>query len=334
MKTIPVTTYSSEMTMKAAVYTRYGGPEVVSLLDIPVPIPKNNEVLIKIHASTVNRTDTGFRSAQYFISRLFSGLLKPKLGILGCEFAGEIIAVGNEVQLYNVGDRFFGFDDSAFGGHAEYKVISEKSAMAPIPQGIDYKQAAALTEGSHYAFGIIKAAKVKAGDNVLVYGATGAIGSAGVQLLKNLGAFVVAVANTKNIELVRSLGADEVIDYQTQDFTKTAHRFDFVFDAVGKSSFGQCKPLMKSQGIYISTELGKRWENIWLSMITPLGKGKKVLFPLPSMRREDALYFRDLAEQGLFRPVIDRHFDLNEIVEAHQYVELGQKTGNVIISIV
>ncbi len=319
--------------MKAAVYTRYGGPEVVSLLDVPVPIPKNNEVLIKVHASTVNRTDTGFRSAEYFISRLFSGLLSPKLRILGCEFAGEITAKGYEVQLYNVGDRIFGFDDSKFGGHAEYKVISEVGAMAKIPQGMDYYEAVAMTEGSHYALGIIKAAKVKAGDIVLVYGATGAIGSAGVQLLKHLGAFVVAVANTQNIELVKSLGADEVIDYQKQDFTKTAHCFDFVFDAVGKSSFGQCKPLMKPQGIYISTELGKRWENIWLAMTTPWGKGKKVLFPLPSTRKEDALYFRDLAEQGSFRPVIDRQYSLKDIVEAHQYVELGQKTGNVIISI-
>lgn len=320
------------MKMKAAVYTHYGGPEVVSLLDVPVPIPKNNEVLIKVHASTVNRTDTGFRSAEYFISRLFSGLLGPKLRILGCEFAGEITAVGNEVQLYKVGDRIFGFDDSTFGGHAEYKVISEDGAMAKIPQGMDYNVAAALTEGSHYALGIIKAAKVKAGDMVLVYGATGAIGSAGLQLLKHLGAFVVAVANTQNIELIKSLGADEVIDYMKQDFTKTAHRFDFVFDAVGKSSFGQCKPLMKPQGIYISTELGKGWENIWLAMTTPLGKGKKVLFPIPSTRKEDALYFQNLAEQGLFRPVIDRQYSLKDIVEAHQYVELGQKTGNVIIS--
>ncbi len=320
--------------MKAAVYTVYGSPQVVSIMDVPIPIPKDNEVLIKVHASTVNRTDTGFRSAEYVVSRLFSGLLRPKVKVLGCEFAGEVTGVGKDVRSYQVGDRIFGYDDSSFGGHAEYKVISEEGAMAIIPEGMDYRHAAALTEGSHYALGNIRAAKVGAGDTVLVYGATGAIGSAAIQLLKHFGAFVVAVANTKNMELVRALGVDEVIDYQTQDFTQTAYRFDFVFDAVGKSSFGQCKPLMKPRGIYISTELGKRWENIWLALTTPFGKGKKVVFPIPSMRKEDALYLRDLAEQGSFRPVIDRQYTLDEIVEAHRYVETGQKTGNVIISMV
>lgn len=323
-----------EVKMRAALYTRYGGPEVVSVGEMPIPVPREKEVLIKVHATTVNRTDTGFRSAEYFVSRLFSGLFRPKNKILGCEFAGEIVALGKSVRSYKVGDRVFGYDDSLFGGHAEYKVLTEDGAMAYIPQKMDYLQAAALTEGSHYALGNIRAAKVKEGDKVLVYGATGAIGSAAVQLLKHFGAFVVAVANTKNIALVKSLGADEVVDYQTQDFTKTDHRFDFVFDAVGKSSFGQCKPLMEPRGIYISTELGKRCENIWLALTTPFGRGKRVLFPLPTMRREDALYLRDLAEQGSFRPVIDRQYTLDEIVEAHRYVESGQKTGNVIISVV
>lgn len=321
--------------MKAAVYTRYGGPEVVSIMnDIPIPVFKDNEVLIKVHASTVNRTDTGFRSAEYFVSRLFSGLFSPKAKVLGCEFAGEIVAIGEAVNSYKIGDRVFGYDDSGFGGHAEYKVFTESGAMAFIPNGMDYMQAAALTEGSHYALSNICTAKINAGDIVLVYGATGAIGSAAVQLLKHFGAFVVAVANTKNIELVKSLGADETIDYQTQDFTRTAYRFDFIFDAVGKSSFGQCKPLMKPYGIYISTELGKRWENIWFALTTPLRKGKKVLFPIPTINKKDALYLRDLTMQGSFRPVIDRQYTLDEIVEAHRYVESGQKTGNVIISIV
>lgn len=319
-------------TMKAAVYNRYGGPEVVSVLDVAVPVPKDHEVLVKVYAGTVNRTDTGFRSAEYVVSRLFSGLFRPKVRVLGCEFAGEIVALGKGVHSYKVGDRVFGYDDSSFGGHAEYKVISEEGAMALIPNGMDYVQAAALTEGSHYALGNIRAAQVNKGDIVLVYGATGAIGSAAVQLLKHFGAYVVAVGGTANMGLVHSLGADEVLDYQTQDFTKTAHRFDFVFDAVGKSSFGECKPLMKPQGIYISTELGKGWENIWLALTTPLKKGKKVLFPLPTMRKEDAQYLRDLAEQGWFRPVIDRQYSLDEIVEAHRYAETGQKTGNVIVA--
>lgn len=320
--------------MKAAIYTRYGGPEVVSVMDVPPPNLKDSEVLVKVHASTVNRTDTGFRSAEYVVSRLFSGLFRPKIKVLGCEFAGEISAIGKGVCSYKVGDQVFGYDDTAFGGHAEYKVFAEHGAMAYIPDGMDYIQAVALTEGSHYALANIRAAKINVGDMALVYGATGAIGSAAVQLLKHFGAFVVAVANTKNIDLVRSLGADEVIDYQKQDFTQTDHRFDFVLDAVGKSSFGRCKPLMKPQGIYISTELGKRWENIWLALVTPLRKGQKVLFPIPAMRREDVLYLRDLAQQGSFRPVIDRQYALEDIVEAHSYVESGQKTGNVIVSMV
>ncbi|HLT87515.1 MAG TPA: NAD(P)-dependent alcohol dehydrogenase [Sphingobacterium sp.] len=319
--------------MRAAVYTRYGSPEVVSLAEVPIPVPKSHEVLVRVYVSTVNRTDCGFRSAQYFISRLFSGLFKPRNKILGCEFSGVVEAVGGNVTNFKVGSRVFGYDDGCFGGHAEYKVIGEDKALALIPDGLDFAVGAALTEGSHYALFIIRAAKVKKGDTVLVYGSTGAIGSAAVQLLKHFGAFVVAVSNTKNTGLVKSLGADEVIDYQTQDFTQTVHRFDFIFDAVGKSSFRQCKPLMKDKGIYISTELGKHSENIWLALITPFWGGRKVLFPLPLIKKEDVLYLRDLAQQGSFRPVIDRSYNLDNIVEAYHYVETGQKTGNVILNI-
>lgn len=319
--------------MKAAIYTRYGGPEVVSLKEVPKPHPKENEILIKVYASSVNRTDCGFRSAEYFISRLFSGLLRPKQAILGCEFAGKVEAIGENVTLFNIGDDVFGYDDNAFGGHAEYKTISATAAVTNLPDNLSYAEGAALTEGSHYALGNIRAARVKSGDTVLVYGATGAIGSAAVQLLKHLGTFVVAVANTKNVELIKTLGADEVIDYMTQDFTKTTHRFDFVFDAVGKSSFRQCKPLMKPKGIYVSTELGRNSENIFLAMIAPLKKGKKVIFPIPTAKKEDILYLQDLAKKNHFKPVIDREYPLDEIVEAHRYVETGQKTGNVIIRI-
>lgn len=319
--------------MKVALHTRYGGPEVVSIGDIPKPDLGEHDVLIRVRAGTVNRTDCGFRSAQYFISRLFSGLLRPKNPVLGCEFAGEVVDVGASVTFFKQGNLVFGYDDDSFGGHAQFKVIKESGALALIPDGIDMEVAAAMTEGSHYALSNIRAAKVKKGDSVMVYGATGAIGSAAVQLLRHFGAYVVAVCNTKNTELVRKLGADEVIDYQTQDFTQTDRRFDFIFDAVGKSSFGQCKPLLKPKGIYISTELGKRSENIGLVLITPFFGGKRVLFPLPVMRRENILYLRDLAQQGSFRPVIDRKYALDDIVEAYRYVETGQKTGNVIITI-
>ncbi|GGC22068.1 NADPH:quinone oxidoreductase [Parapedobacter defluvii] len=319
--------------MKAMVYTRYGPPEVVQLQEVNLPTVKTNEVRIKIRATTVNRTDCGFRSANYFISRFFSGLLKPKINILGCEFAGEIESVGRDVSNFKPGDRVFGYDDTRFGGHGEYKVMAASGALATIPEGMEYTVAAALTEGSHYALGNIRAARIKQGDTVMVYGATGAIGSAAVQLLKHFGAYVVAVSNTKNVGLVASLGADEVIDYQTQNFTETTHRFNFIFDAVGKRSFRQCKPLLKSKGVYISTELGKNSENIGLALFTPMSGGRKVLFPLPTISRDDVLLIRELASLGSFTPVIDRTYPLEQLVEAYRYTETGQKTGNVVITV-
>ncbi len=318
--------------MKAAIYTKYGPPEVVSLAEIPTPVPGAEDVLVRVYATTVNRTDCGFRSAQYFISRLFSGLFAPKNKVLGCEFSGVVESVGPKVQNFKPGDRVFGYDDNHFGGHAEYKVIDQNSAIALIPDNLSFTEAAPLTEGSHYALCNIRVAKVKKDHQVLVYGATGAIGSAAVQLLKHLGAYVVAVAGTAHVERVRALGANEVIDYQTQDFTQTPHRFDFIFDAVGKSSFRQCKPLLKTKGIYISTELGKRSINLLLALTTPLSGGKKLLFPLPFMRREDILYLKELAGQGSFKALIDRVYALEQITEAYRYVETEQKLGNVVVT--
>ncbi|MBN8704108.1 MAG: NAD(P)-dependent alcohol dehydrogenase [Bacteroidetes bacterium] len=320
--------------MKAIIYTKYGAPEVAKLMEVPKPIPKDKEVLVKVYASTVNRTDSGFRSAEYFISRFWSGLLRPKCQILGSEFAGIIEEVGQGVTLFKKGDKVFGFNDKTFGGHGEYLAIAETDAITTMPENISFEKAAAITEGAHYALVDIRAAKVAQGQNVLVYGATGAIGSAAVQLLKHFGAIVTAVCNTKNVELVKSLGADTVIDYQTQDFTSTANKFEFIFDAVGKSSFGQCKPLLTNKGIYISTELGKNGENILLALTTPLGRGKKLLFPLPVTTKEDVIFLKELVQKGEFNPVIDRQYKLDQIVEAYKYVESGQKTGNVVLKIV
>lgn len=320
--------------MKAIVYTKYGPPEVAQLMEVASPTPKDNEVLVKVYASTVNRTDTGFRSAEYFVSRFWSGLLRPKFQILGCEFAGIIEAVGATVTTFKPGDKVFGFNDTSFGGHAEYLTIPESNAIAHIPEGTSFELAAAITEGAHYALVDIRAAKVTAGQQVLVYGATGAIGSAAVQLLKHVGAIVTAVCDTKNVALVKALGADTVIDYKTRDFTKTENKYAFIFDAVGKSSFGQCKPLLTSKGIYISTELGKNGENIWYALTSPLLGGKKLLFPIPSITKEDVLFLKALVESGAFKPVIDSHYPLEQIVAAYKYVESGQKTGNVVIKIV
>jgi len=320
--------------MKAIVHTKYGPPEVLQLKEVEKPVPKDNEVLIKVYATTVNRTDCGFRSAEYFISRFFSGLLKPKYQTLGCEFAGVIEEVGKNVTVFKIGEKVFGYNDIKFGAHAEYMTLAENEAITTMPSNLSYEEAAPITEGGHYALCNIRAAKINGGQNVLIYGATGAIGSAAVQLVKYFGANITAVCNTKNVELVKSLGADEVIDYQKQDFTRTDKKFDFVFDAVGKSSFGQCKPRLKDKGIYISTELGKNGENIFYALTTPLFGGKKVLFPLPTITKEDVLFLKGLVEEGKFKPVIDRKYSLEQIVEAAKYVETGQKTGTVIITVV
>ena len=319
--------------MKAIVYTKYGPPEVAKLTEVAQPVPKNNEILLKVYRSTVNRTDSGFRSAEYFISRFWSGLLRPKYPILGCEFAGVVEGIGQDVSVFKKGDKVFGFNDKSFGGHGEYLTIPETAAVAHLPEGLSFNEAAALTEGAHYALVNIRAAKVMPGQNVMVYGATGAIGSAAVQLLKHFGANVVAVCNTKNVELVKSLGANMVLDYQKEDFTSLDNKFEFILDAVGKSSFAACKPLLSTKGIYISTELGKNGVNILYALTTPLWGGKKLLFPIPSITKNDVLFLKQLAQNGEFKPVIDRMYNLEQIVEAYKYVESGQKTGNVVLKI-
>lgn len=319
--------------MKAIVYKKYGPPSVAALTAIAKPLPKENEVLVKVYASTVNRTDAGLRSAQYFISRFFTGLLRPKNQILGCEFAGCVEQIGDRVTLFKKGDRVFGFNDTSAGGHAEFLVIKETDAIETIPKQLSYLAAAPITEGAHYALNNIKRAGVKQGQNVLVNGATGAIGSAAVQLLKYYGAIVTAVCHSAHTELVKSLGADFVIDYQTSDFTKSDRKYDFVFDAVGKSSFQKCRPLLCKKGIYISTELGKYAANIFLALITPIFDGKKVLFPLPVMNKAVIQTLKDLVEKGYFMPVIDREYEMQQIVEAYTYVESQQKIGNVVLKI-
>lgn len=319
--------------MRAAVYRAYGPPEVVYVVELPRPQPKEHEVLVKVHSATVNRTDAGFRSAEYVVSRLFSGLLRPKFPVLGCEFSGTVEVIGSQVKRYKVGDHVFGFNDQAFGGHAEYLTMADTDAMAHVPERLSMEEAAAIAEGGHYALCDIRAARVTSGQHVMVYGATGAIGSAAVQLLKAIGAHVTAVCGTRHVELVRSLGADHVIDYQTDDYTRTATRFHFILDAVGKSSFGACRPLLTEKGIYISTEFGRKGENVPLSLLTPLLGGRRVLFPLPTITREDVLYLKDLVDRGAYRPVIDRYYTLEQIVEAYRYVETGQKIGNVILRI-
>jgi NADPH:quinone reductase-like Zn-dependent oxidoreductase len=315
--------------MKAFVHTKYGPPEVLQLKVIPDPVPGEHEILIRVHAATVNRTDDGLLRADPFISRFFTGLLKPKNTISGSEFAGQVHTIGRGVTLFKPGDRVFGFCE--FGAHAESLTIAENGPVALIPENMNYEQAAPLTEGAHYALNYIRKAGIQAGQRVLIYGATGAIGTAALQIIKSIGAEVTAVCDTERMELVKSLGADKVVDYTTEDFTQTDIKFHVVFDAVGKSSFGKCKPLLEDQGIYVSTDLGDMAQNPFLAIITSFSGGKKVLFPIPSIDKEIIVYLRGLAETGKFKPVIDRNFPFEEIPEAFRYVNKGQKTGNVVI---
>ncbi len=319
--------------MRAIIYKQYGGPDVASLTSLPIPLPAKNQLRIDVQASTVNRTDCGFRSANYFVSRFWSGLFKPKYPVLGCEFAGIVDEVGTEVTLFKPGDAVYGYDDQYFGGHAEYLCIDAQKAVAPIPSGLTYAQAAALTEGGHYALGIIRAAEVKSGYEVLVNGATGAIGSAAVQLLRHLGAHVTAVCPRAYTNKVLELGAEQVVDFESTDFTHLPQKFDFVLDAVGKSSFHKCKPLLKYSGIYISTELGRGGDNIWRALFAAFHKGPKVGFPIPVVKAEDIAYLGKLAAEGQFNPLMDRSYSLEKIVDAYRYVETQQKIGNVTIAI-
>ena len=319
--------------MRAAVQTRYGPPEVVRITEVDKPTASENEVLVKVYATTVNRTDCACRAAKPFFMRFFTGLTRPRATILGNEFAGEIEAVGSRVTSFKVGDKVFGYNEGPFGAHAEYLSIREDASLATMPSNVTYEQAAPSAEGSHYALSHIRAAKIRRGQDVLVNGATGAIGSAAVQLLKSLGANVTAVCSTDNLGLVRGLGADRVIDYMAKDFTKDELRYDVVLDSVGKSSFSECKRILKPRGIYLSSELGPHAQNPFLALVAPLHGGKKVMFPIPKHDRKMVGYLKDLIESGELRPVVDRTYRLDQIVEAYRYVETGQKIGNVVISI-
>jgi NADPH:quinone reductase-like Zn-dependent oxidoreductase len=323
--------------VKAVVYTKYGPPDVLELKEVTRPAPEDNEVLIKIYATTVNRTDYATVRAKPFFMRIFSGLFKPGKQIPGTEFAGLIEETGKNVKSLKTGDKVFGFDDRGSGSQAQYMAMSADKALATIPGNITYEEAAASIEGAHYAYNSIKKVNLKSGEKVLVNGATGAIGSAAVQLLKYYDVNVTAVCNTKNIELVKSLGANKVIDYTKEDFTKDKDKYSFVFDAVGKSSFFKCKPLLRSGGIYISSDLGFMAQNIFLSLITPIIKpmigNKKTIFPIPTDIGKTVLLVKNLIEQGKFKAVIDRTYPLEQIVDAYRYVEKGQKTGNVVITV-
>lgn len=325
--------------MKAFLYRKYGPPDVLNLEEIPRPVPNSKEILIKVIATSVNRTDCANLRAKPAIMRLSMGLFKPRNPILGTEFSGEVIETGDEVTAHNPGDKVFGFADSGLRSYAEYLLLQPSIAFAKVPQSINMQQAAGCIEGMHYAYNIINKISLNPGDQVLVNGATGGIGTAALQLLQYLGMKITAVCNTDNIELARSLGAIEVIDWQNEDFTQSEKTYHAVLDVSGKSTFGKCKHLLLPGGAYISSELGPWSQNVGYSLLTaifksvPFNKGRKVKFPYPPNIMRSLRLLVNLIEEGYFTPVIDRIYPFEQIPEAFRYVEKGHKTGNVIISL-
>jgi NADPH:quinone reductase-like Zn-dependent oxidoreductase len=316
--------------VRAVVYDRYGPPEVLRLEDVERPVPGDDEVLVRVHATTVTRTDTGLRSAEYFISRFVTGLRRPKQRILGLEFAGIVEAVGAGVTEFQIGDEVFGVGS---GTHAEYVCVRESGALAHKPRGVSWEQAAAVCDGAALALACLRKAGRLDGRSIVVYGASGSVGTAAVQLAKHFGANVTAVCNTKNVELARSLGADEVVDYQETDFTKNGTAYDVVFDAVGKHSFRRSRRSLKPGGVFLETDLGFMWHVPLLAVGTRWIGSKRVGLGITKYSKEDVLLLKELIEAGRYRAVIDRTYPLEDVVDATRYVETGQKTGNVVLTV-
>jgi NADPH:quinone reductase-like Zn-dependent oxidoreductase len=324
--------------MRAVVYDRYGPPDVLRLEDVERPVPKEDEVLVKIHATTVNRLDVHTREANRrsglalsLLSRLVSGFRGPRQRILGSEFAGEVEAVGAAVSEFAVGERVFGATGLGFGTHAEFICLRESARIAHMPTGMSFEEAAAVCDGALNALWCLRGADLRQGQTILMYGASGSIGTAGVQLAKYFGADVTAVCSTKNVEMVISLGADKVIDYTQEDFTKNGETYDVIFDAVGKLSFQRCRPSLKPGGKFLPTDgFSNLFRAVWPSRIGD----KRVVFRLPPRyTKEDVLLLKELIEAGRYRAVIDRSYPLEEVVEATRYVQTERKTGNVILTV-
>ena len=315
--------------MRAVVYDRYGPPEVLRVEDVERPVPKEDEIFARVHATTVTRTDTGLRSAEYFISRFVTGLRRPKQRVLGLELAGVVEAVGAGVTEFAVGDEVFGVHA---GAYAEYVCVPESGAIAHKPHNTTFEDAAAVCDGAALALACLRKAGNLESRRVVVYGASGSVGTAAVQLAKHFGADVTAVCNTKNVELMHELGTDHVVDYTQQDFTKNGETYDVVFDAVGKHSFRRSRRSLKSGGTFLETDLGFMWHVPVLALATRWIGSKKVALGITKYSKEDVLLLRELIETGRYRAVIDRTYRLEDVIEATRYVETGQKTGNVVLS--
>jgi NADPH:quinone reductase-like Zn-dependent oxidoreductase len=308
--------------MRAVVHRSYGPPEVLRLEDVDQPVPGEDEVLVRVHASTVTRSDCGLRRGWPWFARVFYGVRRPKQPVAGMEFAGEVAAVGAGVTEFAVGDRVFGVKG---GANAEYVCVREGGAIAQMPDSLRF-EAAVIADGACTAFAMLRQTGDRARGRVVVYGASGSIGTAAVQIAKSLGAHVTAVCNGKNVALVRSLGADEVVDYEREDFVRCGEAYDLVFDAVGKSSYRRSRRALKPDGLYITTDGGFMWHAPFLALVN-----RRVKLGVARYRKEDVEALKRLVEAGAYRPVIDRSYPLEEVVEATRYVETEQKTGNVVL---
>jgi NADPH:quinone reductase-like Zn-dependent oxidoreductase len=324
--------------VKAVVYDTYGPPDVLRLEDVERPVAKDDEVLIKVHATTVNRLDVHTREANRSsglavsaLSRLVSGVRGPRQPILGSEFAGVIETVGANVSEFAVDDRVFGTSGIGFGAYAEFMRMRASGRIAHMPAGLSFEEAAPVCDGALNALTCLTAGHLRKGRTILIYGASGAIGTAGVQLARYFDADVTAVCSTKNLELVKSLGADRVIDYTREDFTKNGQTYDVIFDAVGKHSFRRSRDSLKSGGVYLPTD---GFSNLTWALWTSRIGDKKVVFQIPPRQtKQDVLFLKSLIEAGKFRAVIDRRYPLEDVIEATRYVETEQKLGNVVLTI-
>ena len=315
--------------MRAVVHDRYGPPEVLRITEVERPAPKEDEVLVRVHASTVTRTDTGLRNTEYPFTRLITGVRRPRRTIAGTEFAGVVEEVGAAVTELRLGDEVFGFEG---GANAEYVTVRESGVIAPKPAELTFEQAAAVPDGSLLALTFIPAGLQE--KSVLVYGAAGSIGTALVQLLvHHVGANVTAVCDGKDVELVQSLGAREVHDRFREDFTRSGKTYDVIFDAVGKLSFRRCRRSLNPGGTYITADLGFMYHVPLLMLVTRFVGSKRARLGVGRYRKEDLLLVKKLVDEGKYRPVIDRTYTMDEAVEAARYVETGQKTGNVVLRV-
>jgi len=321
--------------MKTAYRTIYGPASVLSIREVPIPEPGPDEILVRVHATTVNRTDCGALFGRPYVYRFFVGWPRPRVVATGTDFAGEVAGVGARVRRFAVGDRVMGFDDNNLGSHAEYVCVAERRAVGKIPEGVSFEQAAASMEGAHYALNFMNKVPLAQGDSVLVYGATGAIGSAAVALLKDVGARVTAVCAAEHHAAIASRGAERLLDHTRGDWIGelAGERFSFVFDAVGKSTFARCRPLLQENGVYISSELGPGGQNVFYSLAAPFTRGPKVRFPLPTDIPRTLDVVRPLLAEGRFSPLIDRSYTLEELPQAFEYAASGQKIGNVILGL-